>query len=98
MATVSEASLQRKIQQALRARGAYVYKTHGSAFGSHGAPDLLVCADGKFYAFEVKRPGHGNRATKSQRYHIHKIQDASGIAAVVTSVEETLKIITQNSD
>ena len=39
--TGPEKTVERAIVRALRARGALVIKTHGSAFSGSGAPDLI---------------------------------------------------------
>lgn len=89
--TQSEAVLVDAIRDALQARGCYVVKHHGSAFGVAGTPDLLVCFRGVFAGFEVKRPGTKSSTTPAQRKRLAEIAAAGGIAAVVTSVAEALK-------
>ena len=42
---------------ALRARGAWVYKVHGTGYSQAGVPDLLIGYQGLSIAFEVKVPG-----------------------------------------
>jgi len=91
-----EAAVIRAIKDELTKRGAWVYKTHGSAYSMRGAPDILACyPDGRFVALEVKQPGRRSRATPLQKYHLRKIREAGGVGAVVTSVEEALDAIAQ---
>lgn len=54
-------------------------------------PDLLICYKGRFFAWELKRTGKD--ATVHQQYNLDKINEAGGIARVVTpaNFEEALK-------
>jgi len=61
-------------------------KTHGAGFGQKGLPDILGCVDGRFFAFEVKRPGKD--AAKIQLKKLGEIRSALGHAYVVTSLAE----------
>lgn len=85
--TPSEKSIVDAITKYLRAKGAYVVKQHGSQYGRAGVPDLLVCYEGRFYGFEVKKPV-GGVVSKLQLIEIDRIKAAGGIAAVVTSVQQ----------
>lgn len=51
-----------------------------------GLPDLIGCADGRFFAFEVKRPGR--EATPLQGATLRAIQRANGLAETVTSLDQ----------
>lgn len=90
--TPSEKSIVDKITAYLRLKGAYVVKQHGSQYGRAGVPDLLVCYQGRFYGFEVKKP-IGGVVSKLQRIEIDRIKESGGVACVVTSVEEVKGII-----
>lgn len=85
---MKESALITKIQKALRERGAYVYKSHGSQFGVAGTPDLLCCVGGRFLALEVKVGT--NDTTELQQQRINEIRRAGGSAVVVRSVEEAV--------
>ena len=61
-------------------------KQHGSAMSTRGVPDILGCVDGRFFAFEVKRPG--KEATPAQLKKLGEIRSALGHAYVVTSLAE----------
>lgn len=87
----SEKSIVDAIQKYLRNHGAWVYKTHGSQFGRAGVPDLIVCMEGRFFAFEVKN--ENGRASDLQLREIRLIQNASGVAHVVRSVDEVRAIL-----
>ena len=85
---MNETILTARIMAALRARGIYVVKYHGSAFSTAGVPDLLCCADGKLIAMEIKV--QFRQPTPIQEVQIAKIRAAGGVAVVVRSVEEAL--------
>ena len=84
-----EATIQKNIARYLKNLGAWCLKVHGSHYQRAGVPDLLCCYKGRFYAFEVKRPGE--RATPIQSHELEQVQTAGGTATVVTSVEDVQK-------
>ena len=90
---MTEPDLVRKIKKALIAEGAYAAKIHGGRY-SVGIPDLLVCHEGNFVAFEVKLPGKEKNLTELQRNNLMSIREAGGDAWVITSVEAAIEIIT----
>lgn len=51
-----------------------------------GLPDIIGCADGRFFALEVKQPGR--KPTPLQAATLAAIRRANGIAECVTSVDE----------
>jgi len=71
--------------------GCFCWKTHGGAYGTAGIPDIIVCLDGRFLAFEVKTPS--GKLTTLQESTLRKINAAKGIACKVTSLQEVKKII-----
>lgn len=85
MRTPSEKSIRDAIVKYLKRRGCWVVVTTG--VGRAGIPDLLVCYDGAFFAFEVKKPV-GGKLSRLQKIEIERIQKAGGEAHVVTSVED----------
>jgi hypothetical protein len=86
-----ESKLQKKIQDRLEARGAYVAKIHGGIYSS-GVPDLLACYRGHFLGLEVKTPDNKSGATKLQKGQLRAIKRARGYGYVVRSVEAVDKI------
>ena len=56
-----------------------------------GVPDVLACYRGRFVAIEVKRPKQN--PTALQHAVIQQIQDAGGIAEVVTSVADAHRVV-----
>lgn len=75
--------------------GCFYWKEHGGMYGTSGIPDIIVCWDGRFYAFEVKT--ETGRPTKLQEAVIRKIKAAGGAVAVVRSVDEVRAIIKDNA-
>ena len=57
-----------------------------------GWPDIIGSWQGRFFAFEVKRPG-SNKVTALQQATLAKWQGAKGIVGVVHSVDEVKKLI-----
>lgn len=86
-----ESRLQRKIQDALRREGAFVFKMHGSTAMMSGLPDLVLCYRGLFIGLEVKMPGRGPSSIQYRR--LQQIESAGGIADVVHSVQEALNVL-----
>lgn len=85
----SEKQVQTEILEWLRSQGYYVIKTIRS--NDTGIPDIIGCADGLFFAIEVKREDLGYEdATPKQKLHIRKILEAGGIAFVASSLEEVI--------
>jgi Holliday junction resolvase len=68
-------------------------KIHGDMYQERGIPDILCCHKGKFYAFEVKRPGKEKNVSKYQELKLSRIRKARGIAVVISSMDEALYFI-----
>lgn len=82
----SEKAIEKRIVSALRKRGAWVVKFHGTAATRTGVPDLLCCYSGHFLAIEVKQSG-GRPTTKLQEHELQQVKDAGGLAIVAMDVE-----------
>ena len=82
---------QKKILEALRARWPQGrWRKNAAGIGqSAGEPDIDGVLEGRFYAFEVKRPLLG-RVSDLQELAIRQINEAGGVALVVTYPEEAL--------
>jgi hypothetical protein len=79
---------------------AWTLKVVGGPYQESGIPDLLCCVNGRMVGLEVKyeRPGESEqhalaRATPRQQYQIRKINQAGGLAAVVTTPERAVTVI-----
>lgn len=93
MGTQPESRLQRKIQDALKVEGWFVFKVHGSEFMMAGLPDLIVCASGLFIGLEVKLPATRSNTSARQDYVHGLIRQADGVAEVVCSPEEAVRLV-----
>lgn len=71
----------------------FAWKTHGGMYGTAGIPDIIACAEGRFYAFEVKQPG--GQPTQLQEATLKKIEAAGGVAVMVTSVDEVKQALAE---
>lgn len=91
--TQRESRLSRKIQTALREKGAFCFKVHGSENMMAGLPDLIVCYHGKFIGMEVKHPETRGNTSPRQEFVMGQIRNAGGYARVVCSVEEALALL-----
>ena len=63
--------------------------TQWNGYGRQGAPDFLVCLEGKFFGIETKA-GKG-KLTLLQEMNLKKIIEAGGVALVVR--EEDVKYL-----
>lgn len=57
-----------------------------------GLPDIIGCYRARYVAFEVKRDAT-KKPTKLQAYRIKEITRAGGVARVISTVEEALRIL-----
>jgi len=87
-----ETFLRDRILRALRAeRPGFWFVTHGSPLQMSGLPDIVGCWNGRFVGLEVKVPGQ--KPTDLQAHRLREITSAGGIAGVVTSPEEALRLL-----
>ena len=92
----SERSIVDAIRKYLKSIGAKTHKTHGSALGHAGTPDILgvyTRCDGKvsMLALEVKKPN--GRLTKLQDHELAEWKKAGAIAGRVESVEDVKNLL-----
>lgn len=93
-----EAKLSRKIMDALRLKGYFCFKVHGSEFMMAGLPDIMVCADGLFIGLETKLPSTRGNVSPRQAYVHSLIENAGGTAVVVCSPQEALDRVAEVID
>lgn len=86
-----ESRLQRQIQIAVKDRGAFVFKVHGSEYMMAGLPDLVISYRGLFIGMEVKMPE--GRQSERQLYVGRQIKDSGGMYRVVRSVRDALRML-----
>lgn len=80
---------------ALRARGWFCFKVHGSEMMMAGLPDVIVCAEGLFIGLETKMPSKHTDTSARQDYVHELIRNAHGVATVVTSVNHAIQVVEQ---
>lgn len=73
----------------------YVIKVTGGNYSAAGNPDIHFLCNGKPFYFEVKRDDGKGKLTKLQAITIDRIIKAGGTAAVVQSLDEVKKIISE---
>ena len=82
-----ETLLQMRIARELNANSSIkVIKTHGSPYMEMGTPDLIGCYNGRFFAFEVKRPDvddDGNFTEKASNIQIKRMDEWAAVGAIV---------------
>lgn len=84
-----ESKIQKAIMQYLKREKIYAVKVIVAARA--GVPDIFVCIDGRFVAFEVKAPG--NKPTALQEMNLTRIKASGGIACVVNDVQEVIEVV-----
>jgi hypothetical protein len=86
-----EKTIVAKVIAAARQRGWWAMKTHGSAFGVAGLPDVLVIKGGRAAWMEVKRPGES--PTRIQEHRMRELAAAGCPVAVVTSAGDAIEFL-----
>ena len=86
---MKESTLQDKIINYLRDRGAFVVNIYGSGMTGKGVPDLLVCYRGKFIGVECKVGK--NKLSPAQIIQRERILRAGGACIVPYTFEEFIK-------
>jgi hypothetical protein len=93
MAMTPEGKVKKKVKEYLQSIGAWYYMPVSNGMGRVGCPDILVCYQGVFMAFETKAPGKIKNTTANQDREIAGIQRANGLAHVVDDVEQVKEVI-----
>ena len=90
-----EARLVKRIVAYIEGRGGRSFKIVGDEEGRQeaGIPDLLVCYKGFFIGLEVKQPGAEHTVRPRQKHILKQIEEAGGVAEVVSSVEQVAMIL-----
>ena len=88
-----EARLSRQIMKALKERGAWCFKVHGSEYQPAGIPDILGCYQGIMFGVETKMPG--NKPSEIQNYRMAQMQKAGAVVVVAYSVNDALAVVHQ---
>jgi hypothetical protein len=88
-----EHTLQSQCIKYLKSVGIYFINVHGGGWSGKGAPDLIVCLDGDFVAFELK-VGNNNLSI-SQKIHHDLITKNNGKYFTPRSLDEFITTITK---
>jgi hypothetical protein len=86
-----EKKLQDKCIAYLKAKNIYYINQFGNGWASKGAPDLIVCINGKFVAFELKVGANNMQA--DQVIHKRRIERSGGLHFSPYSLEEFIDIV-----
>jgi len=81
MAMTPEGKVKKQVRLVLDRLVAYYVMPVTGGYGKQGAPDFLVCYQGKFFGIETKA-GKG-KTTALQEMNLKHIRDAGGVALVV---------------
>lgn len=84
-----ESTIQGEILNYLKSIGAYTVKVHSAT--KSGVPDILVCLNGKFIAFEVKK--EAGIVSQLQAKNMLNIIKAGGLAIPVYSLNDVIKFL-----
>lgn len=76
-----EKLVKRGVREVLKKLGAYYVMPVTGGYGASGAPDFLVCLNGRFIGIECK--AKGNKPTALQEMNLAAIRAAGGWAYVV---------------
>ena len=90
MAMTPEGKVKKAVRQVLDGLGAYYVMPVTGGYGKQGAPDFLICLEGRFFGIETKA-GKG-KLTALQELNLKKIIDCGGVALVVR--EDDVKYLT----
>lgn len=89
--TKPEKKLQDKAISYLKGRGIYYLNLYGDGFSGKGKPDLIVCINGRFVAFELKVGA--NDMQDDQRIHKARIERSGGLHFSPYTLDEFKKIV-----
>ena len=93
MAMTPEGKIKKKIKDYLKSRDIWYYMPVSNGMGRVGCPDILVCHNGVFWAFEVKAEGKIANTTANQDREIRDIRRSGGHAFVVDNVEVVKELL-----
>ncbi len=92
MAQTPEAKVKKSIKDWLKSQGFFYFLPAGTAYGTVGVSDIIVCVKGMFVAIEVKAPGKINNTTANQDKFIDNVIKSGGIAFAADSLDVVLEV------
>ena len=93
MASTPEGRVKKAVKEYLTTIGAYYYMPMSNGMGRVGAPDFMVCHNGRFLGIETKAPGKRGNTTPNQDRELAAIQAANGLAVVVDDIEQLKEVM-----
>ena len=91
--TKPEKKLQDKAIEYLKENKIYYINQFGNGWSAKGAPDLIVCINGRFVAFELKVGK--NDLQDDQKIHRLRIERSGGLHYAPYTVEEFISIVNE---
>lgn len=89
--TKPEKKLQDNAIDYLKGRGIYYLNLFGDGWSGKGKPDLIVCINGRFVAFELKVGA--NDLQDDQKIHKIRIERSNGLHFAPYTLEEFINIV-----
>jgi Holliday junction resolvase len=86
-----ENDLQTKCINYLKTKNIYYINVHGSGWSAKGAPDLIVCINGRFVCFELKVGS--NDMQDDQKIHKLRIERSAGLHYSPYTLKEFIEIV-----
>lgn len=88
-----EKDIENKVKKCLQKNNVWFFKVHGGQFQNAGVPDLIVCLNGLFFGFEIKR--YPNKLTPLQIGVMKLILKSNGYYLVIDqyNVDQLVKLI-----
>lgn len=86
-----EKKLQDKCIEYLKSKGIYHLNLYGDGFSGKGKPDLVVCINGRFVAFELKVGSNGMQA--DQKIHKIRIERSGGLHYSPYTLSDFISIV-----
>ena len=93
-----EGAFQTKVLRYLNSLGGHWIKIHASSFQTTGEPDVVGCYQGRFYAFELKRPDGKGIASNKQLMKLSKIRRAGGVAMIIDDMDKLKEVFESPDD
>ena len=90
----SESKLQARILRYLGSLGLWCWAFKAEVCNDRGVPDIICCFKGRFIGLEVK--SERGRVSGPQKLQIKRIRRAGGRAAVVRSLDDVKRVLSDS--
>lgn len=91
-----ESDYKERLRQYLTEQGIYWTNIQGGFGVAPGAPDMILCVDGKFVAFESKT--YRGHLTDDQKIQREKIEASGGLYFVTKTMDQAKDILDDLTD